>query len=126
MTLEQQRGDVLVASQIATIAESIQNSQQSVDQARNQLASEQKIKVYYAGRDPQAIEVLNNEYFLNEDRLTNLREVEASIEASNVNFETVVRTRAALEYTQEYNAQQKGLYDVSNDPITRLKWLLNL
>lgn len=124
--LQQQRDDALVASEIVSITESIENSQRSVDQALQQLASEQKIKVYYAGRDPQAIDVLNNEYASNEALITDLREIEASIDVSDINFETVVRTRAALEYAQGQNAQQKESYELSRDPITRLKWLLNL
>lgn len=124
--LQLQQQEKVTAQDIAQIAEAARMSASGVDQAVTILASESKIKVYYRGRDPQALLVLEKEIIANEERINTLLAIDASPDHSAVNRETIMQTRAALEGVQAYYQSQKESLEVTDDPIDRFKWFFNL
>lgn len=128
--LEVQYQNLSIAKRVAEIAQEIHVSHTSVDQAVNMLASEKKIKIYYMGRNSQTVAILMEEIHTNEERINELRTIEASMEvlteASMKNLVAIAQTRKILEEGQIYNQEQKETFDAIGDPIARLKWLFNL
>lgn len=108
--LEEQRQDTLTAENVAEIAQATEDAQSSTQQAAQKLAAEKRIKIYYVGRDSQALATLDREVAAMDERIEMLREIEASLDPSNINFETVSQMRATLEGLQEQDRSRLETY----------------